>query len=177
MHAVNLDQLKLRVNSTINLVLLSMPKKLGYRVWCDKPFQQNRICWKNYPTMCNATRCWLQVQFLFLLWWLHSPSLMVEISTSEDKTTTKIYNHLVVDSINPLLSLDKLNNQPIFAFQILKARLPGLTQHDVVVKVSTVQQPLLHHILGKNVDAFALANYYQPSQTKFDCFFLSNKDF
>ena len=80
--------------------------------------------------MCNATRCWLQVQFLFLLWWLHSPSLMVEISTSEDKTTTKIYNHLVVDSINPLLSLDKLNNQPIFAFQILKARLPGLTQHE-----------------------------------------------
>ena len=80
--------------------------------------------------MCNATCCWLQVLFLFLLWWLHSPSLMVEISTSEDKTTTKIYNHLVVDSINPLLSLDKLNNQPIFAFQILKARLPGLTQHE-----------------------------------------------
>ena len=102
-------------------------------MWCDKPFQQIRICWKNYPTMCNATCCWLQVLFLFLLWWLHSPSLMVEISTSEDKTTTKIYNHLVVDSINPLLSLDKLNNQPIFAFQILKARLPGLTQHEMLL--------------------------------------------
>ena len=63
---------------------------------------------------------------------------MVEISTSEEKTTTKIYNHLVVDSINPLLSLDKLNNQPIFAFQILKARLPGSTQHDQDVAAISV---------------------------------------
>ena len=98
-------------------------KKLGYRVWCDKPFQQIRICWKNYPTMCNATCCWLQVLFLFLLWWLHSPSLMVEISTSEDKTTTKIYNHLVVDSINPFVEFGQTQQSAHFCLSDIESKV------------------------------------------------------
>ncbi len=104
----------------------------------NNPFWHMRICGKHHPTIHNVACNWLR----FLFYFCHADCIPF-IDAWPFNTRTQNNNKNIQSSCWSFHKLfcwvwTKLNNQAIFAFQILKARLPGSTQHDQDVATISV---------------------------------------